>query len=72
MDDFFEQLTVEQAYEILKRAQAYANTLPCPTYFEKEMKEAMERGITDGTAPQGLAIRSQVAVMTLRAIKSVE
>lgn len=38
-------------------------------WAKEEFAEATEKGITDGTKPQGLATREQAAVMVLRATK---
>ncbi|MDY2987719.1 MAG: peptidoglycan recognition family protein [Peptoniphilus sp.] len=38
--------------------------------FDNEYKEAIEKGITDGTRPNETATRKEVAVMILRALKN--
>ena len=45
------------------------NAKPMSDWAKTELVEAKARGITDGTNPQGLATREQVAAMVLRAAK---
>ena len=64
-----------QCYELLKKAQEHAATLPLPDWAQgetkeaKEYAEAKESGITDGTRPMGLVTRLEAALMALRARK---
>lgn len=63
------KLTDKECYEIIKKAQAYANKLPADNWAVKELNEAANAGITDGTKPLGLATRQEVAIMCKRAVK---
>lgn len=61
------KLTGEQCYEILRKAQDYAAKLPAPGWAEEELKNALDRGITDGTRPAALITRCEAAIMAGRA-----
>lgn len=54
--------------ERIKVAVEGANTQPS-SWAKNELEEAKAMGITDGSRPQGLAKRQEVAAMVLRAIK---
>lgn len=60
------KLTDEQCYKILQKAQAHAATLPCPEWAPKELQEAIDAGITDGTRPAALVTRCEAAIMAKR------
>lgn len=60
-------MTPLQAYEVLKKAQEHAATLPVPEWAESEYEEAKEAGITDGTRPLGFVTRVEAALMAWRA-----
>ena len=69
--DFIENMTNEEAYKILEKAQNYLSSVSLPTTWdaESELKEAIDLGITDGTFPSQLTPRYQTAIMIKRAIK---
>lgn len=46
--------------------------LPMPEWAQKELVEAKELGITDGTRPMQLVPRYQAAIMALRATKAMQ
>ena len=63
------RLTNEQCYEILKKAQAHAETLEAPGWAGPELAEAVKDGVTDGTRPAAFATRCEAAIMAERALK---
>ena len=63
------QMTDKQAYELLEKAQRHAATLTAPDWAREELQEAMDKGITDGSRPMGLAMRYETAIMTKRAVR---
>ena len=54
--------------EIYKALRDYLVTLPAPAWAEKELKEAEDMGITDGTRPMMFCSRMEAAIMCKRAI----
>lgn len=74
MDDFRrdvaermeENMTGEEIY---RRLNEYLRTRPVPAWAEKELKEAVALGITDGTEPMALIPRYQAAIMARRAVE---
>lgn len=68
-----QDLTPLQAYEVLKKAQEYAATLPAAEWAQGETREAAEyaaakeTGITDGTRPMAPVTRLEAALMAFRA-----
>ena len=63
------QMTDAQAYALIQKAQRYAAALPAPGWAAAELQEAVNQGITDGTAPMQLIPRCQAAIMAARAKK---
>ena len=63
---FIENLTDEQAYEIITKAQRHAAKLPAPNWAHAELAAAVEAGITDGENPMQLVPRYQAALMASR------
>ena len=63
------EMTDEQAYQLLKKAQRHAGTLPEQDWSKKEgvWKEYTEAGITDGTRPEALVTRSEAVALIARA-----
>lgn len=61
-----EKLTGE---EIARKLQEYLSAQPVPEWAEKELREAVELGITDGSDPTALIPRYQAAILALRAAK---
>ena len=55
--------------EIYNALQNYLKDQPLPDWADKEMKEAMALGITDGTNPMIFIPRYQAAIMAKRAAK---
>ena len=45
---------------------------PMEKWYEKELKEAVAMGITDGTRPEDTATRAEAAIMVLRAVKAMK
>lgn len=56
--------------EIYEKLCDYLQTLPAPDWADKELGEAIDAGITDGSDPMGIALRYQAAIMAKRAAKS--
>lgn len=61
-----EVLTGEEIYRLLKE---YLESQPEPEWAKAELREAMEKGITDGETPMMFAPRYQVAIMAKRAVE---
>ena len=59
-------MTNEQAYKLLEKAQKHAATLPTPDWAKGELQEAVDRGITDGKNPMQMIPRYQAAIMAKR------
>lgn len=55
--------------EIYEKLDEYLGTQPLPRWAQEEYREAVARGITDGTNPMGLVPRYQAAILCLRAQK---
>ena len=45
---------------------------PVEKWYEKELQEAVDMGITDGTRPEDTATRAEAAIMGLRAVKAMK
>ena len=62
INKMLEEMTDEQAYTLLKKAQRHAATLPQQDWSAKEghWDRAKEAGLTDGSAPEGLVKRCEV------------
>ena len=56
--------------EIYTKLNEYLREQPCPEWAEKELQEAVDLGITDGTNPMQLIPRYQAAIMAKRAAKN--
>lgn len=69
IDEFIKNLTDKQAYEILTKASRHAGTLPEPSWSSKEKywKEAMEKKIIDGKAPEAYTKRDEMIAILGRA-----
>lgn len=63
------KLTDAEVLALGKRLQAVMGRQPVSSALAAELREAKERGITDGTNPGAFCTRAQAAVMTLRATK---
>lgn len=61
-----DKMTGEEIYKALKD---YLAAQPVPSWAAKELQEAVDAGITDGTRPMELVPRYQAAIMALRAAK---
>lgn len=61
-----EEMTGKEIYEKLNE---YLKTQTIPSWAEKELQEAIEAGITDGTDPMQLIPRYQAAIMAKRAVQ---
>ena len=58
-------MTGKEIYDALNE---YLAGLPVPEWAVKELRDAKEAGITDGSDPMGLALRYQAAIMAKRAM----
>lgn len=65
-------LSDAEAYELLQKAQRFAQTLPAPDWAAPELREAVESGITDGENPMQLIPRYQSAIMAKRAVEKAK
>lgn len=67
--EFIASLTDAQAYQIIEKAQRHAMRLPLPTNWDAKgaLKEAVDKGITDGESPMMFIPRYQAAIMAARA-----
>ena len=61
-----EEMTQEQFNKFMDNWLAERRSLTVSDWAEKDLEQAKEEGITDGTAPQAFATREQVAAMILR------
>lgn len=54
INEFLNNLTDEQAYQLMQKANRHANTLPEPEWSQREghWEKATESGIVDGTGPE--------------------
>ena len=67
------QMTDEQAYELMVKAQRFASTLPEPAWSQTEghWQRAIDGGVINGGSPEGLLKRDEfVAVMGRRGLLS--
>lgn len=69
VETMVKNLTGEQAYAILKKAEQYAETLPEAEWSRKEghWKRAAEAGVVDGSGPERSMKRSEVVAVLGRA-----
>ena len=58
-------MTGKEIYDALNE---YLSGLPVPEWAVKELRDAKEAGITDGSDPMGVALRYQAAIMAKRAL----
>lgn len=65
-----EDLTDAQVLQLGKRLQQVCGRQSVSPALAKELQEAKEKGITDGSNPGAFCTRAQAAVMTLRATKN--
>lgn len=56
------EMTNEQAYQLVQKAELHAKTLPEPDWSKTEgaWAAAQENGLTDGTSPERPAKRDEV------------
>lgn len=69
MKVLLDNVTPEQAYRLVQKANAYAAKLPCPPDVAGELQEAVTLGITDGSRPCEPAPAWRAAIMVKRAVK---
>lgn len=71
IDKFLNEITEEQLLKLYKKLDAVLakRSLPLSWDAEKELKEAVELGITDGSNPMSLIPRYQAAIMAKRSLK---
>lgn len=62
-----EEVTYEQWKEFMEQYRRELGQLSAPAWGEAELEEAKELGLTDGSRPQDLATRQEVASMIIRA-----
>ena len=67
INTMIDQMTDEQAYKLLEKANKHAAKLQPPTWAAKELADAVKMGITDGGEPMALIPRYQAAIMGKRA-----
>ena len=65
IDKLLEEMTDEQAYRLMAKAQAYAAALPDPDWSVKEghWARATAAGVVNGAAPEGLVKRCEVTAI---------
>lgn len=65
IDKLLNEMTDEQAYRLLVKAQAHAATLPDPEWSVKEghWERATAAGVVNGVAPEGLVKRCEIAAI---------
>ena len=68
LEEFLDQLTDRQAYQLMQKAHRHAASLPEPDWSRTEggWEAATGLGLTDGTAPERPAKRAEVAAMLHR------
>ena len=66
ISELIENMSDEEAYEIVTKAQRHAATLPAPNWATAELAAAVEAGVTDGENPMQLVPRYQAALMAAR------
>ena len=69
IESLIHNMTDEQAYRLLEKAQRHAAGLPLPEWAGEELGAAVAAGITDGERPMQLIPRYQAAIMAARAGK---
>ena len=59
---FIDNLTAEQAFQIMQKAELHTKTQPEPTWSQKEgtWQKAVQMGLVDGSRPEGFAKRDEV------------
>ena len=62
-----DDVTYEQWKEFMEQYRQELGQQPAPDWGEKELEQAKELGLTDGSRPQDLATRQEVASMIIRA-----
>lgn len=62
-----DDVTYEQWKEFMEQYRQELGQQPAPDWGEKELERAKELGLTDGSRPQDLATRQEVASMIIRA-----
>lgn len=62
-----EEVTYGQWKEFMERYRQELGQLPAPGWGQGELEQAKELGLTDGSRPQDLATRQEVASMIIRA-----
>lgn len=62
-----DDVTYEQWKEFMEQYRQELGQQPAPDWGEKELEQAKKLGLTDGSRPQDLATRQEVASMIIRA-----
>ena len=68
VNKLIEEMTEEQAYALMVKANKFAGQLPEPDWSKKEgcWEAAKEMGVTDGQRPEAYVKRCEVAAMLVR------
>ena len=68
INKLIEEMTEEQAYALMVKANKFAGQLPEPDWSKKEgcWEAAKEMGVTDGQRPEAYVKRCEVAAMLVR------
>lgn len=64
-EEILQALTNEQAYQLIRKAEQHARTLPEPDWSKAEghWQKAVEAGLVDGTAPEWFAKRDELTAI---------
>lgn len=65
VDEFLSKLTPKQAYDLMKKAEAYADTQKLPSYAEKDgyWKKLCDEGVIRTNTPEGHVKRVELATI---------
>ena len=65
IETLIQEMTDQQAYQLLQKAERHAATLPEPEWSQKEgaWKRAQEAGVMDGTGPERYLKRDELAAV---------
>ncbi|MFQ8984972.1 MAG: hypothetical protein ACLR6W_12385, partial [Evtepia sp.] len=68
IETLIQEMTDEQAYQLIQKAERHAATLPEPEWSQKEgaWKRAQEAGLMDGTGPERYLKRDELAAVLER------
>ena len=65
IETLIQEMTDQQAYQLIQKAERHAATLPEPAWSQKEgaWKRAQEAGVMDGTGPERYLKRDELAAV---------